>query len=177
MPAFQPIWIWGFITFQIAPFNVHEMFRETGTDYAAKDVITPTSAGEFGLFQAKPREWVGRGDERIRFSGVSFPQRVISNGGDQIRLGGPIPQLSNLDGPTAVELEALNHRAYRLVRGNGEAYGYYFCERLLEHETDFNRQGSPRVKEYEIHFVRAADYQGSQNNPAISFAIAAGNIA
>ena len=46
----------GAIQFQVAPVNISEVSRETGSDFAAKDVMGAP----------RPREYVGEADERVR---------------------------------------------------------------------------------------------------------------
>ena len=55
----------GAIQFQVAPVNISEVSRETGSDFAAKDVMGAPRA----------REFVGEADERLTFAGTMFPQK------------------------------------------------------------------------------------------------------
>jgi hypothetical protein len=55
----------GAIQFQVTPVNISELSRETGSDFAAKDVMRAP----------RLREFVGEADERLTFAGTLFPQK------------------------------------------------------------------------------------------------------
>ncbi len=55
----------GSIQFQVAPVNIRQVSCETGSDFAAMDVMGGP----------RPREYVGETDERLTFSGALFPQK------------------------------------------------------------------------------------------------------
>jgi phage protein U len=152
------IWAFGLITFRPFPYNAHEVFRETSSDFAAKDLIQPVD--ENGSPDAKPREWMGRGEDIFRFSGVTFPTRIIGG----VRIGG-------LSGPAKMQELQLGHQAWMMLRGDGVHFGYFFCSHIGEHDTHIGTKGIPRVKEYELTFVRASRAQGVDSNADLTSTI------
>ena len=86
----------GAIQLQVAPVNISELSRETGSDFAAKDVMRAP----------RTREFVGEADERLTFAGTLFPQKF----------GG-------LYGIDALQAIARAGQAQMLMRGGGSIFG------------------------------------------------------
>lgn len=118
----------GALTFDVMPFNVHEITREAGADFAAKDV----------LGRLRPREFVGEGDNHFRFVGNLYPEKL-----------GGLPGLAALD---AMRISGMPHI---LVRGDGTNLGWWLVERASERSTYLDKEGVGRLIEYEISLVKA----------------------
>jgi phage protein U len=88
----------GAIQFQVAPVNISEVSRETGSDFAAKDVMGAP----------RPREFVGEADERLTFAGTLFPQ-----------------MFGGLSGIDALQSIARAGQPQMLMRGDGSVFGWY----------------------------------------------------
>lgn len=124
----MPLYQLGSLVFSMTPFEVHDVTHDTSTDYAAKDV----------LLSARPREFVGEGDEHFKFIGTLFPTRF-----------GGLTELQLL------QAERAAHQPWPLVRGDGTSLGNFFIERIMEHDNFLTPQGIGRIKEYELHLVRS----------------------
>lgn len=118
----------GALTMQVQPFNVHEISREAGADFAAKDVMGAM----------RPREFMGEGDEAITLTGRLFPEKFGGLGGlsalDQMRRSG-VPQI--------------------LMRGDGAVLGWFLIEKITEKGEHLDAQGVGRMIEVAIGLVRA----------------------
>ena len=118
----------GAIQFQVAPVNISEVSRETGSDFAAKDVMgAPRS-----------REYVGEADERLTFAGTLFPQKF----------GG-------LPGIDALQTVARAGQPQMLMRGDGSVFGWYVIEKVTDKHTYLDVAGVGRMIEFEIELVKS----------------------
>ena len=118
----------GAIQFQVAPVNISELSRETGSDFAAKDVMGAP----------RPREYVGEADERLTFSGTLFPQKF----------GG----LSGID---ALQAIARAGQPQMLMRGDGSVFGWYVIEKVTDKHSYLDVAGVGRMIEFEIELVKS----------------------
>jgi phage protein U len=118
----------GAIQFQVAPVNVSEVSRETGSDFAAKDVMGAP----------RPREFVGEADERLTFAGTMFPQKF----------GG-------LSGIEALQSIARAGQPQMLMRGDGAVFGWYVIEKVTDKHSYLDVAGVGRMIEFEIELVKS----------------------
>ena len=118
----------GAIQFQVAPVNISEVSRETGSDFAAKDVMGAP----------RPREYVGEADERLTFAGTLFPQKF----------GG----LSGID---ALQSLARGGQPQMLMRGDGSVFGWYVIEKVTDKHSYLDVAGVGRMIEFEIELVKS----------------------
>jgi phage protein U len=86
----------GAVQFEVAPVNIHEVSREVGADFAAKDIVG----------SPRPREFVGEADEKITLSGKLFPAHF-----------------RGLGGLAGLESMARGGQPQMLVRGDGSVFG------------------------------------------------------
>jgi len=126
----------GSLSIKVVPFNVEDVSRETGFDFAAKDIMD----------QPRPREPAGEGDEKITFRGKLFPHRL--NG------------LSELE-----QLHAMRQSGSPqiLVRGDGANLGWYLIEKVHEHSTYLNPWGVGRQIEVTIDLVKSPNTPSAQS--------------
>ena len=118
----------GAIQFQVVPVNISEVSRETGSDFAAKDVMGAP----------RPREYVGEADERLTFAGTLFPQKF----------GG----LSGID---ALQAIARAGQPQMLMRGDGSVFGWYVIEKVTDKQSYLDIAGVGRMIEFEIELVKS----------------------
>jgi len=118
----------GSLTLDVTPFNAHEVSRETGHDFAAKEIVGAM----------KPREPVGEADEKITFECRLFPHRF-----------GGLSELSALDAMRA------SGQPQILVRGDGLNRGWFLIEKVTEKESFLNARGIGRQIEVSITLVRS----------------------
>jgi len=118
----------GAIQFQVAPVNISEVSRETGSDFAAKDVMGAP----------RPREFVGEADERLTFAGTLFPRKF----------GG----LSGID---ALQSIARAGQPQMLMRGDGAVFGWYVIEKVTDKHSYLDVAGVGRMIEFEIELVKS----------------------
>jgi phage protein U len=118
----------GAIQFQVAPVNVSEVSRETGSDFAAKDVMGAP----------RPREFVGEADERLTFAGTMFPQKF----------GG----LSGID---TLQSIARAGQPQMLMRGDGAVFGWYVIEKVTDKHSYLDVAGVGRMIQFEIELVKS----------------------
>ena len=118
----------GAIQFQVTPVNISELSRETGSDFAAKDVMRAP----------RLREFVGEADERLTFAGTLFPQKF----------GG----LSGID---ALQAIARAGQPQMPMRGNGSAFGWYVIEKVTDKHSYLDVTGVGRMIEFEIKLVKS----------------------
>jgi phage protein U len=116
------------IQFQFVPVNVSEVSRETGSDFAAKDVMGAP----------RPREYVGEADERLTFAGTLLPQKF----------GG----LSGID---ALQAIARAGQPQMLMRGDGSVFGWYAIEKVTDKHSYLDVAGVGRMIEFEIELVKS----------------------
>lgn len=118
----------GSVTFEVWPFNLHEYSRDTGYDFAAKDVMG-------GM---RPREAMGEGDETMSISGRLFPEKLGGLG-------------------TLATLHAMRSSgtAQILVRGDGTNLGWFLIEKVSERSSFIDAQGVGRQIEFTISLTRA----------------------
>jgi phage protein U len=118
---------WGPLEFKVIGLNTHEYDQLTSSAFAKKEVpgIRP------------PREFVGEDDEELYVRGRVFPRKL--------------PGKSDLD-----LLEALRRPgvAQALVRGTGEALGWFVMERLVRTHRYLDPGGLGQLIEFEATFVR-----------------------
>lgn len=117
----------GGMQFSVMPVNIAEVERETGSDYAAKDVVG----------SARPREFTGIADEKIKLKGVLFPHKF--GGGS---------------GLAALQIMAQAGEPQMLIRGDGGVFGWYVIERVTDTHTFIDLAGVGRMIEFEIELVR-----------------------
>jgi len=118
----------GAIQFQVTPINISEVSRETGSDFAAKDVMGAP----------RPREYVGEADERLTFAGTLFPQKF----------GG----LSGID---ALQSLARGGQPQMLMRGDGSVFGWHVIEKVTDKHSYLDVAGVGRMIEFEIELVKS----------------------
>ena len=118
----------GAIQFQVAPVNISVLSRETGSDFAAKDVMGAP----------RPREYVGEADERLTFAGTLFPQKF----------GG----LSGID---ALQSIARAGQPQMLMRGDGSVFGWVVIEKVTDKHSYLDVAGVGRMFEFEIELVKS----------------------
>lgn len=117
----------GALVFEVAPFNVDSVEKTSSTDYAWKPIV---GAPE------RP-EWVGEGAETLTFHGRLFPEA----------LGG-------LDEMKLLHRMRISGVAQHLMRGDGEAMGWFLIEKVVERSTYLNGVGVPRMIEFDIEMRR-----------------------
>ena len=120
----------GALTFEVQPFNTHEVGRDSGYDFAAKDIVGAQ----------KPREKVGEADEKIRFECKLYPHRF----------GG-------LDGLDALDAMRKSGEPQILVRGDGRNMGWFLVEQVREKSGYLNARGVGREIEVTIELVRSPE--------------------
>lgn len=118
----------GAIQFQVIPVNIQAVERETGGDYAAKDVVGAR----------RPQEYMGPSDDTVTLSGCVFPQKF----------GG-------LSGITALQAMAEAGVPQMLVRGDGSVFGWYILKRVSETNGYLDALGVGRFIEFEVELVRS----------------------
>jgi phage protein U len=118
---------WGPLEFDVLQLNTHEYEQITSTAFAKKEVpgIRP------------PREYVGEDDEEVYIRGRTFP----------FKFGGA----EKLD---ALEGLRRSGMAQALVRGDGEALGWFVLERLVRSHKFLAPGGRGQIIEFEGIFVR-----------------------
>lgn len=132
----------GDLVFEVAPFNTHQVERTSQTDFAEKPILG-----------APPRlELVGEGGESVTMSCRIFPEAV--GGLDEMDL---LRRMRQSGGPAA------------LMRGDGEAMGWFVVTNVRELHTYLQANGVGRMVDVEISLQRAykptaAEYQ----QPAIA---------
>lgn len=125
----------GALTFAVWPFNTHQVGRDTGADFAAKDLVgSPRS-----------REFVGEGDEQITLEGRLFPEKM----------GG----LSSLD---LLHAMRAGGEAQILVRGDGRNFGWYVIEKVSERGSHLDAKGVGRMIEFTVTLTRAGPPAGGR---------------
>jgi len=140
----------GTVQFTPSPFEVHDVTRHTETNYAAKDLIQAP----------RPREFMGEGDERLKFTGFLFPFRPISAGGlaqlallQQERQSGQ-PQLL-IRGGTSGDLIGAGAGSTTVSGSGATIMGYFLIEKIDEHDTYLSAIGIGKFKEIEISLVKS----------------------
>ena len=118
----------GGLTIDTAPFEVHDVTREYGGTFAAKDVI--------GVM--RPREFTGEDDEKMTLVGRIMPFSPLIGG------------LNELE---ALEAMARSGEPQILVRGDGRAMGWMLIDKVREKSSHL-LHGIGRVIEYDISLVR-----------------------
>ncbi len=118
----------GALTFAVAPFNTHAVDRDSGYDFAAKDVVGAQ----------KPREKVGEADEKIRFECKLYPHVFGGQG-----------ELDTLDGMCK------SGEPQILVRGDGRNMGWFLVEQVREKAGYLNARGVGREIEVTIELARS----------------------
>ena len=118
----------GPLTFEVLPFNTHEVTRESGFDFAAKDIIDAP----------RPREAMGERDEHVTFRCTLFPGRF-----------GGLEALDTLDQMRA------SGEAQLLIRGDGLNQGWYVIIHVQEHASLLNAQGVGQQMEVSIELVKS----------------------
>lgn len=118
----------GAIQFQVMPVNLQEVERETGGDYAAKDVVGAR----------RPQEYMGPADDTIKLSGCVFPHKF----------GGT-------SGIAALHAMAQAGIPQMLMRGDGGVFGWYVLKRVNETNGYLDAVGVGRFIEFEVELVRA----------------------
>lgn len=113
----------GPLTFEVAPFNTHEVSRDTRTSHVNKPVIG----------SRPPLEFTGDGPEEITFQATLFPHKF----------GG----LSSLDTLDSMRASGMPHA---LVRGDGACFGWYCVTHVREKSTYLDAGGVGKVIEVEI---------------------------
>lgn len=119
----------GPITIETAGLEVHEVTRDYGADYAAKDLIGAQ----------RSREFTGEADEKITLSGTIFPYRQA----------GTFQKLADLEALAKSGVPQL------LVRGDGRNLGWMLIERVREKASHISAHGVGRVTTYEIEMVKS----------------------
>lgn len=117
----------GPLTFEVAPFNTDKVDRESGFDFAEKQL----------LGRRRGHERVGEGEEKITLHGAIFPET----------LGG-------LDGLALLDAMRSAGTAQVLVRGDGAALGWFLIERVRETGTHLDARGVGRQIDVTIDLVR-----------------------
>lgn len=115
----------GSIQFQVWPFNVHEVHRESEYDFAAHPVVGAMP----------PREAMGPGDDRVTLVGRLFPHK----------LGG----LSHME---ALRRLAEAQSAQPLMRGDGTPFGWRVITSIREQAAHLDARGRGRLVEFEAIF-------------------------
>lgn len=123
----------GGLQIDTVPFEAHETSRESGADFASKDVVGAP----------RPREFVGGADERFTLSGTLFPYNF-----------GGLTGLGALDGIRASGDPQI------LVRGDGANLGWFLVEKVREKSSKLGPSGVGRVIEYELTLVRSPNAGG-----------------
>lgn len=118
----------GALTFEVQPFNTHAVDRDSGYDFAAKDIVGA----------AKPREKVGEADEKLRFECKLYPHRF-----------GGLDELDALDGMRKSGDPQI------LVRGDGRNMGWFLVEQVHEKAGFLNARGVGREIVVTIELVRS----------------------
>jgi phage protein U len=117
----------GAFTFDVFPVNVHEVERQMGADYAAKDIVGAM----------RPREFTGEADDRVKLSGRLFPQR----------LGG-------VAGIGALQALARTGEPQLLIRGDGEVLGWYLIEQVTDKHSFLDVAGVGRMIELDVELIK-----------------------
>ena len=117
----------GAFTFDVFPVNVHEVERQMGANYAAKDIMGAM----------RPREFTGEADDRVKLSGRLFPQRLGGTSGI-----GALQALTRTGEPQL------------LIRGDGEVLGWYLIEQVTDKHTFLDVAGVGRMIELDLELVK-----------------------
>ena len=107
--------------------NISEFEHDSETDFARKDVVGAR----------KPFEFVGPGDETLRFTGTLFPERL---GGS-----GAVEALRRIQATGAPQL---------VIRGDGKIYGFFVIKRLSFKGQSLDAAGAPRRIDVSIELER-----------------------
>lgn len=126
----------GALSIEVAPFNVEDATRETGFDFAPKDIMDAQ----------RPREPTGEADEKIVFRGKLFPHRL--NGLDELE------QLHGMRRSGQPQI---------LVRGDGANLGWYLVEKVHEHSQHLNQWGVGRQIEVTIDLVKSPNAPSAES--------------
>jgi phage protein U len=126
----------GLLQVQIAPFSVDTSDFETGSDWAAKDLVGAP----------KSREFMGEADTKLKFCGKLFPHRF----------GG----LDELD---TAEAMAKSGDPQMVIRGDGKVFGWYLVEKISEKSSVFNSAGVGRQIEVEIELTKSPTGASAQS--------------
>lgn len=118
----------GGVQFSVHPLNTHEVDRQAGADFAAKDVIGAL----------RPREAVGEGDNTITLRGRLFPQKF----------GG-------LNAVAALDAMRIAQMPHILVRGDGRSLGWWLIDKIGEKSSYLDRRGVGRVVEIDLTLIKA----------------------
>jgi phage protein U len=118
----------GAAQFEVAPVNIHQVKRQVGADFAAKDIVGAP----------RPREFVGEADEQITLSGKIFPAHF----------GG-------LGGLAAMEAMARSGQPQMLVRGDGAVLGWYVIVKLSEQQSYLDQNGVGKIIEFEMTLMKS----------------------
>lgn len=118
----------GAAQFEVAPVNIHQVKRQLGADFAAKDIVGAP----------RPREFVGEADEQITLLGKIFPAHF----------GG-------LGGLSAMEEMARGGQPQMLVRGDGAVLGWYVIVKLAEQQSHLDQNGVGRLIEFEMTLMKS----------------------
>lgn len=118
----------GTLTFEVQPFNTHEVNRESGYDFAAKDIVGAQ----------KPREKVGEADQKVRFDCKLYPHRF-----------GGLTELDALNGMCKTGDPQI------LVRGDGRNLGWFLIEKVQEKSGYLNARGVGREIQVTIELVES----------------------
>jgi phage protein U len=127
----------GFVQWQVYPFNIHELSHTTSTDWSRKEIAGAP------IF----REWVGEGDEEITMRGRVFPNFFANRGNGKASDSG----LGHLD---ILDEHRRFGRANMLIRGDSLILGWFVIERLSRGHSFLNAQGIGQQIEFEATFAR-----------------------
>ena len=97
--------------------NITEFDHDSEVDFARKDVVGAR----------RPFEFVGPGDETLRFAGSLFPERL---GG-----AGAVEALRMIQSTGSPQL---------VIRGDGKIYGFFVVKRLSFKGQNLDAAGAPR---------------------------------
>lgn len=130
----------GSIVFEVSPLNVDEIERTSGADFAEKPILGRRPGYEF----------MGESAQELTFRGKLFPEA----------LGG------EAEWKELLQVKSTGG-AQHLMRGDGEALGWFLIFSLRETGRNLNAQGVARVIEFEIQLREGdpppeGEYQGAQ---------------
>lgn len=118
----------GALTFEVWPFNTQSYSRDSGYDFAAKDVMGAQ----------RPREAMGEGDETMTINFRLFPEK----------LGG-------LEGLEILNAMRASGTAQILVRGDGKNLGWFLIDGVSEQSSWLDATGVGKIVEGSISLVRS----------------------
>lgn len=125
----MPLFLIGSVLIDTFPLSADGVDRETGADYAEKEL----------LGRLKGREFVGEGDEVITLKGKILPHNLLMNG---------LPMLNVLHGLRKAGEPVM------VMRGTGTVMGWFVVTSVKESHTFLDPMGVGQVIDHEIKITK-----------------------